>query len=139
MQIQKEASSLSEKQIQVEEVNSVIITDKKEVNTSEEQTTITPYRHPNYQHYFDQRHGQNEHTLMRDDVRQVRPTNQNKNQQTRRPMPQSDQIDSIKIYLGWTTSETMRLFFWGICNSYHLVSSNVAMAKHKISIYNIQE
>ena len=45
-QIQKEASRLSEKQSQVEEVNSVIITDKKEVSTAEEQTKITPYRHP---------------------------------------------------------------------------------------------
>ena len=54
MQIQREASRLFEKQSQVEEVNSVIITDKKEFNTVEEQTTRTPYRHPNHKRNFDQ-------------------------------------------------------------------------------------
>ena len=60
--IQKEASRLSGKKFQVEEVNSIIIIDKKEVNTSEEQTIRTRYRHPNYKRYFDQRQVQNEHT-----------------------------------------------------------------------------
>ena len=55
MQIQKEESRLSKKQSNVEEVNSVIIIDKKEVNTTEEQTKRTPYRHPNYKRYFDRR------------------------------------------------------------------------------------
>ena len=40
VQIHKEESRISEKQSQVEEVNSVIIADKKEVNTVEEQTTL---------------------------------------------------------------------------------------------------
>ena len=64
-------------------------------------------------------------------------TNQYTKQQTRRPTPQSDQITSIKIDLGWTTSETMRQFFWGIRNSYRLVSSIVTMTKHKRSRDNI--
>ena len=67
------------------------------MNTTEEQTTRTPYGHPNYKHYFDQRQGQNEHTQRRDDVRRGRTTNQNTKQQTRRPIPQSDQIASLKI------------------------------------------
>ena len=45
-------------------------------------------------------------------------------QQTKRPIPQNDQIASIKIDLGWTTSETMRQFYWGIRNtaSFHQMS-----------------
>ena len=58
-QIQKEASKLSGKQIQVEEeeinTNLVFVTVQKEVNPAEKQTTKTPYRHPNYKRHFDQR------------------------------------------------------------------------------------
>jgi len=49
------------------------------------------------------------HTQRRDDARQARTPNQNRKQQTRRPVPQNDQIDSIKIDLGWTTLETMHV------------------------------
>ena len=48
-QIQKEASRLSEKQSQVEEVKEVLTAVKKE----EKQTTHTPYRHPNYSRHFE--------------------------------------------------------------------------------------
>ena len=137
MQLLKEASKLSKNQSQVEEVKSVIITDKKEVNTTEEQTTRTPYHHPNYKCYFEQRKGQNQHTHKRDDVRWERTENQNSKQQTRIPIPQSDKIALIKIDLGWTTSEMMQWFLWGIHNSFHLVSSNVIVTKHKRSRDNI--
>ena len=50
MQIQREESRLSEKQIQVEEVKEVLTAVKKE----EKQTTHMPYRHPNYNRHFDQ-------------------------------------------------------------------------------------
>ena len=64
MQIQKEASRLSGKQIQDEgeeiNTNSVFVIVQKEVNPTKKQTTKTPYRHPNYKLHFDQRHGQNE-------------------------------------------------------------------------------
>ena len=49
MQIQREESRLSEKQIQVEEVKEVLVIVKKE----EKKTTHTSYRHPNYNRYFD--------------------------------------------------------------------------------------
>ena len=87
--------------------NPIINTVKKQVNPTEEQTTKNPYQHANYKHPFDQRQGQNEHTQRRDDVRRARTSNQNTKQQTRRPIPQNDQIALIKIDLGWTTSETM--------------------------------
>ena len=32
------------------------------IQKKEEQTTPTPYRHPNYNHHFDQRQGQNEYS-----------------------------------------------------------------------------
>ena len=78
-------------------------------------------------------------TQRRDKVRRERTSNQNKKQQTIRPIPQNDQIASIKIDLGWSTLKTMWQLFYGIHNSYHLVSSNVAITKHKISRDNIQE
>ena len=45
----------SKKQVEEKEANtnSVINIVKKEVNPAEEQTTKTPYRHPNYKHHFD--------------------------------------------------------------------------------------
>ena len=52
-QIQENASK-----IQIEEVMIVLATVRKK----EEQTTPTPYRHPNYNHHFDQRQGQNEYS-----------------------------------------------------------------------------
>ena len=61
----------SEKEVEEKEANTnpVINTVKKELNPAEEQTTKTPYRHPNYKLPFDQRQGQNEHTQRRDNVR----------------------------------------------------------------------
>ena len=57
-QIQKRTSNPlnSKSQVQEKEANTnpVINTVKKEVNPTEEQTTKTPYRHPNYKHHFDQ-------------------------------------------------------------------------------------
>ena len=43
---------------QVKEVNVVLTVVQKE----EKQTTHTPYKHPNYNRYFDQRQGQHEHS-----------------------------------------------------------------------------
>ena len=61
VQIQKEASRLSRKQILVEEeetnTNSVPFIVQKEVNSVEKHKTRTPYRHPNYKKHFDQRQG----------------------------------------------------------------------------------
>ena len=53
----------SKKEVEEKEANTnpVINTVKKEVNPAKEQTTKTPYRHPNYKRPFDQRQGQNEH------------------------------------------------------------------------------
>ena len=58
----------SKKQVEEKEANTnpFINTVKKEVNPAEEQTTKTPYRHPNYKRPFDQRQGQNEHTHTRE-------------------------------------------------------------------------
>ena len=52
-QIQENASKK-----QIEEVKKVLIL----VQKKEEQTTPTPYRHPNYNRHFDQRQGQNEYS-----------------------------------------------------------------------------
>ena len=105
-QIQKEASKLSKKQSQVEEVNSVIITDKKNSihmkNKQQELLIDTPIIN-----IILTNNGVKMNTQRRDDVRRARTTNQNTKQQTRRPIPHNDQIASIKIDLGWTTSETM--------------------------------
>ena len=43
---------------QIEEVKTVL----DAVQKKEEQTTPTPYRHPNYNRHFDQRQGQNEYS-----------------------------------------------------------------------------
>ena len=43
---------------QIEEVKTVLAA----VQKKEEQTTPRPYRHPNYNHHFDQRQGQNEYS-----------------------------------------------------------------------------
>ena len=43
---------------QIEEVKTVLAI----VQKKEEQTTPTTYRHPNYNHHFDQRQGQNEYS-----------------------------------------------------------------------------
>ena len=52
-QIQENASKN-----QIEEVKTVLAA----VQKNEEQTTPTPYRHPNYNCHFDQRQGQNEYS-----------------------------------------------------------------------------
>ena len=100
----------SKKEVEEKEANTnpVINTVKNKVNPVEEQRTKTPYWHPNYKCPFDQWQGQNEHTQRRDKVRRARASNQNTKQQTRRPIPQNDQITSIIIDLGWKTSETMQ-------------------------------
>ena len=118
-QIHREASRLSEKQSQVEEVKAVLAAVKKE----EKQTTHMPYKHPNYNRHFDQWQGQNKH-LQKSyvDKQIVRHTKQ----QLRWPISQNNLIGLIKIDLGWTTTHTLRQFFWGICNSYRLISSSVA-------------
>ena len=93
------------------------------IQKEEKQTTHTPYIHPNYNRHFDQRQGQNEHSQKSYvDKQTVRHTKQ----QLRQPISQNNLIGSIKIDLGWTTSDTMRQFSWGISNSYHLISSSVA-------------
>ena len=99
-QIQREASRLSEKQSQVEEVKAVLDVVKKE----EKQTTHMPYIHPNYNSQFDQRQGQNEHSQKSYvDKQTVRHTKQ----QLRQPVSQNNLRGPIKIDLGWTTSDTM--------------------------------
>ena len=50
MQLQKEASKLSEKQSQVEEVKTVLAAVQKE----EKKTTHAHYINPNYNRHFDQ-------------------------------------------------------------------------------------
>ena len=96
----KPLGSKNEVEEKEENTNPIINTVKKEVNPAEEQNTKTPYRHPNYKHPFDQQQGQNEHTERRDKVRRSRTSNQNTKQQTRRPIPQSDQIASKKNIFG---------------------------------------
>ena len=94
VQIQKEASRLFEKQIQVEEgetnKNSVPVTVQKEVNLAEKQTTRTPYRHPNYKNHFDQRHGQNEHKQRSYNFRNKRTQNLKPKQKMGRFIQQGD-------------------------------------------------
>ena len=109
---------------QIEEVKTVLtVVQKKEV-----QTTPTPYRHPNYNRHFDQRQGQNEYSQKTYvDMRKYRHTKQ----QLRRIVPQKSLKAPIKIDLGWTTSDTMRQFSWGIRNSYQLISSKVTNTKGK--------
>ena len=109
----------------------VPITVQKEVNPAEKQTAKTPYQHPNYKRQFDQQQGQNEHTQKSYAVRQAKTSNQHTKQQTRRTTPQSHQIAPMKIDLGWTTSATMRHFFFGIRNSYRRISSSVTNTKRK--------
>ena len=55
--------------------NSVLVTVRREVNLAEKQTTITPYRHPNYKKHFDQREGQNEHKQRSYNFRNKRTQN----------------------------------------------------------------
>ena len=75
------------------------------VQKKEEQTTPTPYRHPNYNHHFDQRQGQNEHSQKTYvDMRKYRHTKQ----QLRRILTQKDLRALIKIDLGWTTANMMQ-------------------------------
>ena len=74
------------------------------VQNKEEQTTPTPYRHPNYNHPFDQLQGQNEYSQNTYvDMRKYRHTKQ----QLRRIVLQKDLKAPIKIDLGWTTADTM--------------------------------
>ena len=92
--IQKEASRLSGKQIQVEKeetnTNSVFVTVLKEVNPAEKQTTRTPYQHPNYKKHFDQRHCQNEHKQSSYDFRGERTQNEQAKQKMRSSIQQSN-------------------------------------------------
>ena len=98
------------------------------VQKKEEQTTPTPYKHPNYSHHFDQRQGQNEYSQKTYvDIRKYRHTKQ----QLRRIVPQKYLRALIKIDLGWTTTDTMQQFSWGIRNLYQLISSNVRNTKWK--------
>ena len=110
---------LTASQIQVEEVKLV----PAAVQKKEKQTTHMPYRHPNYNCHFDQRQGQNKH-LQKSyvDKQTIRHTKE----QLRRPISQNNLRGPIKIDLGWTTTDTMRQFSWGIRNSYRLISSSVA-------------
>ena len=100
------------------------------VQRKEEQTKPIPYRHPNYNRHFDQRQGQNEYSQKAYvDMRKYRHTKQ----QSRQIVPQKDLKGPIKIDLGWTTTDAMRQFSWGIRKLYRLISSNVANTKEKES------
>ena len=85
---------------QIEEVNKVLAA----VQKKEEQTTPTPYIHPNYNRHFDQRQGKNEHSQNSYVDKQ---TVQHTKQKLRRLIPQNDLRGMIKINLGWTTTYTM--------------------------------
>ena len=37
----------------------------------------------------------------------------------------------MKTNIGWTTSQTMQNFYFGVCNSYRLISSSVTNTKRK--------
>ena len=100
VQIQREASRLSGKKSQVEEVKEVIAAVKKQAK----QTTHTPYRHPNYNRHFDQRQGQNEHSQK---IYVDKQTVRHSKQQLRQRVSQNNLRGPIKIDLGWTTSDTM--------------------------------
>ena len=103
---------------QIKEVKIVLAA----VQKKEEQTTPTPYRHPNYNLHFDQLEGQNEYSQKTYvDMRKYQHTKQ----QLRRILPQKGLRALIKIDLGWTTADTMQQFSQGICNLYWLISSNV--------------
>ena len=93
-QIQENASKN-----QIDEVKTVLAV----VEKKEEQTTPTPYRHPNYNRHFDQRQGQNEYSQKNYvDLRKYQHTKQ----QLRRIVPQNDLRALIKIDLGWTIEDT---------------------------------
>ena len=78
----------------------VLIAVKKE----EKQTTHMPYIHPNYNHHFGQRQGQNEHSQKHYTYKQtVRHTKQ----QFKQAISQNNLRGPVKIYLGWTTTDTM--------------------------------
>ena len=122
--IQNHNNLLDNQEAQIEEVKKVFVTIQKK----EEQTTPTPYRHPNYNHHFDQRQVQNEYSQKTYvDMRKYRHNKQH----LRRVVPQKYLRATIKIDLGWTTTDTIRQFSWGIRNSYRLISSNVSNTKWK--------
>ena len=122
----QEAQSRKMHPNQIEEVKIVLAV----VQKKEEQTTPTPYRNPNYNPHFDQRHGQNEYSQKTYvDMRKYQHTKQ----QLRQIVPQKDLRASIKIDLGWTIEDMMRQFSCGMCNSYQLISSNVANTKREMT------
>ena len=74
------------------------------VKKEEKKTTHTPYRHPNYNHHFDQRQGQNKYSQNTYvDMQKYQHTKQ----QLRQIVPQKDLRAPIKIDLGWTTADMM--------------------------------
>ena len=85
---------------QIEEVKTVLVT----VQRKEEQTKPIPYRHPNYNRHFDQRQDQNKHSQ---NTYVDKRKDQHAKQQLKRPVPQNELRDPIKVYLGWTTKYTM--------------------------------
>ena len=112
--------------------NLVPIIVQKEVNPAEKQATRNPDRHPNYKKHFDQRQGQNEHKQKGYKLRSERTQNLHPQQKMRIFIQQDDQQSpSMKIYLGWTTSQTTRHFFPGICSLYRLISLSAASTKIK--------
>ena len=98
------------------------------VQKKEKQTTHTPYRNRNCNHHFEQGQDQNKHS-QKDYV--DRRKDQHAKQQLKRHVPQNDLRAPIKVDMGWTTTDTMRQFSLGICNSYHLISSSVTITKRK--------
>ena len=88
----------------------------------EKQTTHTPYRHPNYNHHFDQRQDQNKHSQKNYVDRQK---DQHTKQQLKQPVPQNDLRAPIKLNMGWTIAETMGNSPWESVTdivSFHQVS-----------------
>ena len=81
-----------------------------------------PHIHPNYNRHIDQRQGQNEHSQKSYVDKQIE---RHTKQQLRQLVSQNNLRGLIKIDLGWTTTDTMRQFSKGICNSYRLISSSV--------------
>ena len=122
-QIQENASKN-----QIEEVKKVFVAVQKKEEQTTPTPTPTPYRHPNYNCHFDHRQGQNEYSQKTYvDTRKYRHTKQ----QLRRIVPQKDLRAPIKIDLGWTTTDTMQQFSWGIRNLYWLISSNITNTKRE--------
>ena len=75
------------------------------------------------QKHFDQRQGQNEHKQRSYKFKSERTQNLQHKQKTKRFIQQDNQQSPpMKIDLGWTTSQTMRHFFFGVRNSYRQMS-----------------